>query len=74
MGNLRRSAVFKLGAFFHDAGKPMTITREGGVLKFMGHDVEGEEITGNILKRLRFGRKVTGDSKKPPQAFCFSRT
>jgi hypothetical protein len=30
----------------------------------MGHDVEGEEITGNILKRLRFGRKVAGEVKK----------
>jgi tRNA nucleotidyltransferase/poly(A) polymerase len=64
VGNVRRAAVLKLGAFFHDAGKPSTMRREDDVLSFMGHDMEGEEITKKILRRLRVGRKVTGEVQK----------
>jgi tRNA nucleotidyltransferase/poly(A) polymerase len=64
VGNVRRATVFKLGAFFHDVGKPPVMRREGDVLSFIGHDAEGEEVTKKILKRLRVGRKVTGEVAK----------
>jgi putative nucleotidyltransferase with HDIG domain len=64
VGNVRRATVFKLGAFFHDVGKPSVMKRKGDVFSFIGHDVEGEEVTKKILKRLRVGRKVTGEVAK----------
>jgi putative nucleotidyltransferase with HDIG domain len=64
VGNVRRSAFLKLGAFFHDVGKPAAMRRDGDVFSFIGHDIEGEELTKKILKRLRVGRKVTGEVAK----------
>jgi len=59
LGGVKRKAVFKIASFFHDIGKPLTMQKEEGELRFIGHDVEGEEIVKRVLKRLRFSRKVT---------------
>lgn len=41
----------KLAALFHDIGKPRTDMHNG---HFYGHDTEGEKITREIMKRLKF--------------------
>lgn len=44
----------KLAALFHDIGKPAKDTRDG---HFYGHDIQGEQMTRKIMKRLRFSNK-----------------
>lgn len=47
--------VLRLAMLFHDIGKPETkTTDEAGIDHFRGHAVVGEEMTRNILKRLKF--------------------
>ena len=41
----------KLAALFHDIGKPRTDMHNG---HFYGHDAEGERMTREIMKRLKF--------------------
>lgn len=55
-GDRPRLTVLKLAALLHDLGKPVTtsIDDEGGI-HFYGHEGEGAEIVGAILRRLRFG-------------------
>lgn len=43
----------KIAALFHDIGKPR---KDMGNGHFYGHDIESAEMTGNILKRLRFSK------------------
>lgn len=47
--------VLRLAAFFHDIGKPgtMTVTEEDWG-HFYGHEAHGAEITDTILRRLRY--------------------
>jgi tRNA nucleotidyltransferase/poly(A) polymerase len=51
-----RLMVLKLVALLHDLGKPATksFDAKGGV-HFYGHEGEGAEVVGAILRRLRFG-------------------
>jgi tRNA nucleotidyltransferase (CCA-adding enzyme) len=44
----------KLAALFHDIGKPHTLTEDEDGIHFYGHDKVGSEITGKIMKRLKF--------------------
>jgi len=45
----------RLAILFHDIGKPPTLTvGEDGRTHFYGHEQLGAEMTGKILKRLRF--------------------
>jgi poly(A) polymerase len=46
--------LVRLGALFHDIGKPATAAGDG---TFMGHDVVGAEIATRVLERLRFPQK-----------------
>jgi poly(A) polymerase len=46
--------IVRLGALFHDVGKPATAAGDG---TFMGHDVVGAEIAARVLERLRFPQK-----------------
>ncbi len=48
--------LVRLGALFHDIGKPATAAGDG---TFMGHDVVGAEIATRVLERLRFPQKET---------------
>jgi poly(A) polymerase len=54
----RRTAL-RLGALFHDIGKPATRTEQGGFVGFRGHDRAGAEIVGEICARLRASRRLT---------------
>ena len=52
-----RGTILKLTALLHDIAKPQTKTVESsGRVRFFGHSEEGEEIAGQILRRLRFAR------------------
>lgn len=47
--------ILRLAVLFHDIGKPETrTTDEEGVDHFKGHGARSEELTGQILKRLKF--------------------
>lgn len=54
----RRTAL-RMGALFHDIGKPATRQEEGEMVTFMGHDAAGAEITHGICRRLKVGRRVS---------------
>ena len=52
-----RLNLLKLVGLLHDISKPATKTIEPtGRIRFFGHDSEGAEVAGNILRRLRFSR------------------
>lgn len=63
-GNVKRATLVKLAAFLHDAGKGLTIRREGGHLSFRGHDTAGEALAYKLLTRLKFGRRVSNEVKR----------
>ena len=56
-GDRPRLTVLKLAAMLHDLGKPATrsVDDDGGGIHFYGHEGEGAEAVGAILRRLRFG-------------------
>jgi len=49
-----RDLVVRLGALFHDVGKPAIAGPDG---TFLGHDVVGAEMAAGALERLRFSQK-----------------
>lgn len=52
--------VLRLAMLFHDIGKPETMTEdENGVRHFHGHARRGEEMTRQILRRLKFDNDTT---------------
>lgn len=63
-GGVKRMAFFKLAVFLHDIGKPATMTREDGRLRFYGHDHEGSTMVMEALGRLRFSRRACADISK----------
>ena len=58
-GAMPKHAAFKLGAFLHDAGKPLTMTHKHGALRFWGHEAMGARISRDMLLRLRFSRRTS---------------
>jgi tRNA nucleotidyltransferase (CCA-adding enzyme) len=47
--------ILRLAMLFHDIGKPATLkTDEEGITHFHEHNVVGEDMTRQILRRLRF--------------------
>ncbi len=62
IGPVGKGAFFKLAAFFHDTGKPYTISRQQGRLRFIGHDFEGSRAVKDILRRLKFSRAFIGEA------------
>src|SRR4030067_440369 len=56
-GNIKRSGLFKLALFIHDAGKPLAMKREGDRIRFIGHETGGETISKRIARRLKIRRK-----------------
>lgn len=52
-GERKRSAILKLGVLLHDIGKPPALRHEDGKTKFHGHERIGQEITREIVQRLR---------------------
>ncbi|MFM9042814.1 MAG: HD domain-containing protein [bacterium] len=53
----RRTAL-RIGALFHDIGKPATRNEEDGMVTFIGHDQVGAEVTLGICERFRVGRRL----------------
>ena len=49
----------RLGALFHDIGKPRTKRGEGKYSTFYGHDIVGGRMTAEIMDRLRFPKDLT---------------
>src|SRR6185312_5865088 len=47
--------VVRLGALFHDVGKPVTASPDGS---FTGHDVVGAYLAEVALQRLRFAQRT----------------
>lgn len=53
-----RLTYLKLTALLHDVAKPATKTVEpSGRMRFLGHHTVGEEMAGEIMRRLRFSRR-----------------
>jgi poly(A) polymerase len=49
----------RLGALFHDIGKPISRTEdEHGRVHFHGHEEKGAEITERAMRRLRFSNEL----------------
>lgn len=61
VGPVGRTALFKMAAFVHDAGKQLTVAIRGGRLRFIGHDFEGSLLTMEIFRRLRFSRRLASE-------------
>ncbi len=52
--------VVRLGALFHDVGKPLTRQeREDGEATFYNHQIVGARLTEEAMTRLRFSREMT---------------
>ena len=49
----------RLGALFHDIGKPRTKRGEGKYSTFYGHDVVGGRMTAEIMERLKFPKELS---------------
>lgn len=60
-GPVANGALFGLAALFHDFGKAYTLKREGGKLRFIGHDSEGASRVGEVMDRLRFSKKTVSE-------------
>lgn len=52
--NTKANLILRLGALFHDVGKPHCYTETNEIGHFYSHDKIGYEITKNALKRLHF--------------------
>lgn len=52
------SLAVRLGALFHDIGKPRTKRGDGKYSTFYGHDVVGGRMTAEIMERLRFSKDL----------------
>lgn len=49
----------RLASLFHDIGKPSVKRGEGQDSTFYNHETAGAKISGKILKRLKFSRKIS---------------
>lgn len=57
-----KGLVVVLAALFHDIGKPRTRSVEpGGRVRFFSHEVEGEKITRQVMRRMKFANDVVDD-------------
>jgi putative nucleotidyltransferase with HDIG domain len=56
---MNRGTALRLGALFHDIGKPETRGEHDGYVTFIGHDSSGAEIVGRICRRLRASARLT---------------
>jgi poly(A) polymerase len=54
-----RATALRFGALLHDIAKPQTRQEKDGFVGFKGHDIEGAEVIGGIMGRLRASRKLT---------------
>lgn len=62
---VKADKVLRLGMLFHDIGKPQTMTvDEKGITHNKKHPVVGAEMTGKILRRLKFDNDTIDKVKK----------
>lgn len=62
---VKADKVLRLGMLFHDIGKPQTMTvDEKGITHNKKHPVIGAEMTGKILRRLKFDNDTIDKVKK----------
>jgi tRNA nucleotidyltransferase/poly(A) polymerase len=54
---ITRLGLLKFVALLHDVAKPLCARRIGKRMRFLGHEEKGAAMTGDILRRLRVGRK-----------------
>lgn len=59
-GNVTGTLLLRLGALFHDVGKPDTAATEPdtGRIRFLGHEDNGAHLARRALRRLRFSREL----------------
>ncbi len=56
---LTRGQALRFGALLHDIGKPAThAVREDGRVTFMGHDRLGQQMIGELARRLRTSTRL----------------
>ncbi|HEX2071683.1 MAG TPA: HD domain-containing protein [Thermoleophilaceae bacterium] len=56
---LTRAEALRFGALFHDVAKPQTRgVREDGRVTFVGHDAAGQDLVGEVLRRLRASERL----------------
>ncbi len=56
---LSRGEALRFGALFHDIAKPVTRgERPDGRVTFIGHDAAGQEMVGEIFRRLRASERL----------------
>ena len=56
---LTRGQALRLAALFHDVGKPATRgVRADGKVTFIGHDSAGEDMVGEVFRRLRTSERL----------------
>ncbi len=56
---LTRGQALRLGALFHDVAKPATRgVRGDGKVTFIGHDSAGDDLVGQIFRRLRTSERL----------------
>ncbi|MBP9822195.1 MAG: HD domain-containing protein [Candidatus Pacebacteria bacterium] len=53
------SLAIRLGALFHDIGKPRTKRGEGKFATFYGHEVIGAHMVAGIIDRLKFSKELS---------------
>lgn len=53
-----RAGALRMGALFHDAGKPASRIEHEGMVGFPGHDETGAAQIDNLAARLRFSRRL----------------
>jgi len=56
--NVSQDLTLRLGALLHDIGKPATKGVDNGKVHFRHHEVVGARMTKDILKRLRYPKKL----------------
>ncbi len=57
---LTRGGALRWGALLHDVAKPLTrgVRPSDGRVTFIGHDLRGAELAGEMLRRLRTGGRL----------------
>ncbi len=58
LGIITRKSLLVFAALLHDSGKITTQTRQGGTIRFLGHEVEGAAINHAIGRRMLLGKKT----------------
>jgi len=56
---LSRGEALRFGALFHDVAKPQTRgVRDDGRITFIGHDAAGQQVVGDVFRRLRTSERL----------------